>query len=226
MAKPLAKLVALLTPKRRWAQFSLATMFVVVTLCCVGVASLGVSLHHKRRDRAAVAALRDLRFSVQYDWEDDSHGPPQAQPPGPRWARRWLGDDFFADVTYVSVIWGSHPDFTDEHLASLRAFPRLESLRLSETAVSDAGLAQLTALPTMKQLDLSFTHISDTGLAHVTGLTGLEELNLMYCQVTDRGLAHLKSLAELKKLSLKGTLVTDEGVAELTHDLPNCKVYR
>jgi len=32
MGKPLAKLVSLLTPKRRWAQFSLATMFVVRTL--------------------------------------------------------------------------------------------------------------------------------------------------------------------------------------------------
>jgi hypothetical protein len=36
MAKPIAKLVAVLTPKRRWAQFSLATLFVVVTAFCVG----------------------------------------------------------------------------------------------------------------------------------------------------------------------------------------------
>ena len=35
MAKPLAKLVSMLTPKRRWAQFSLATMFVVVTAVCL-----------------------------------------------------------------------------------------------------------------------------------------------------------------------------------------------
>ncbi len=31
MAKPLAKLVALLKPKRTWGQFSLGTLFVVVT---------------------------------------------------------------------------------------------------------------------------------------------------------------------------------------------------
>ena len=35
MAKPLAKLLSMLTPKRRWAQFSLGTMFVVVALLCV-----------------------------------------------------------------------------------------------------------------------------------------------------------------------------------------------
>jgi hypothetical protein len=37
MAKPIAKLVTLLTPKRRWAQFSLATMLVVVSLLSVGL---------------------------------------------------------------------------------------------------------------------------------------------------------------------------------------------
>jgi len=32
MAKPIAKLLSMTTPKRRWGQFSLATMFVVVTV--------------------------------------------------------------------------------------------------------------------------------------------------------------------------------------------------
>ena len=35
MAKPLAKLLSMLTPKRRWAQFSLATMFTAVRTACV-----------------------------------------------------------------------------------------------------------------------------------------------------------------------------------------------
>ena len=35
MARPLAKLLSMRTPKRRWAQFSLATLFVVVTTLCV-----------------------------------------------------------------------------------------------------------------------------------------------------------------------------------------------
>jgi len=30
MARPLAKLVSLIKPKRRWAQFSLGTMFLVI----------------------------------------------------------------------------------------------------------------------------------------------------------------------------------------------------
>ncbi len=43
MAKPLAKLVKLLAPKWRWGQFSLATMFVVVTALS-GVSSSSVRL--------------------------------------------------------------------------------------------------------------------------------------------------------------------------------------
>ncbi|HVC95631.1 MAG TPA: hypothetical protein VND64_18200 [Pirellulales bacterium] len=41
MNDALAKLVALLTPKRRWAQFSLATMFIVVTALCVWLGDYG-----------------------------------------------------------------------------------------------------------------------------------------------------------------------------------------
>src|SRR4029077_3844228 len=57
MAKPLAKLVALITPKRRWAQYSLATMFVVVTALCVWMA---VAVNRAHRQRDAVAAIKAL----------------------------------------------------------------------------------------------------------------------------------------------------------------------
>jgi hypothetical protein len=49
MAKPLAKLVKRLTPKRRWAQFSLFTMFVVVTVLCVWL-SVVVNRAHRLRE--------------------------------------------------------------------------------------------------------------------------------------------------------------------------------
>jgi len=38
MAKPLAKLVSLITPERRWAQFSLVTMFVLVAIVALPIA--------------------------------------------------------------------------------------------------------------------------------------------------------------------------------------------
>jgi hypothetical protein len=37
MAKPLAKLLLRLRPKRRWAQFSLGTTLLLVTVLCLGL---------------------------------------------------------------------------------------------------------------------------------------------------------------------------------------------
>jgi hypothetical protein len=54
MAKPLAKLHSLITPKRRWAQFSVATMFVVVTVLCIW---LEVVVNRVHRQRDAVVAM-------------------------------------------------------------------------------------------------------------------------------------------------------------------------
>src|SRR5258708_9914822 len=48
MAKPFVNLVAMLTPKRRWAQFSLGTMLIVVIAVCV---SLSVWVHRAQRQQ-------------------------------------------------------------------------------------------------------------------------------------------------------------------------------
>jgi hypothetical protein len=63
MVKPIAKLIRTLTPKRRWAQFSLATMFVVVTVLCVWL-SVVVNRAHRQRD--AVAAIDALGGLAEY----------------------------------------------------------------------------------------------------------------------------------------------------------------
>jgi hypothetical protein len=56
MAKPIAELLSMLKPKRRWAQFSLATMFVVVTEICVWLAAV-VNRGHRQRSAVALMAL-------------------------------------------------------------------------------------------------------------------------------------------------------------------------
>ena len=63
MAKLLAKLLSMMTPKRRWAQFSLATLLAVVTVLCVG---LSLVIAPAERQRRAVAAIEALGGSVEY----------------------------------------------------------------------------------------------------------------------------------------------------------------
>jgi len=66
MAKPAAKLFSMLTPKRRWAQFSVATMMIVVTVLCVWLALRGSEA--QRKQEAIAAALNettDIDFTDQ-----------------------------------------------------------------------------------------------------------------------------------------------------------------
>ena len=52
MAKPLAKLVALITPKRRWAQFSLLTMLVFMVLPALGIVGQFAPVVAQKHERA------------------------------------------------------------------------------------------------------------------------------------------------------------------------------
>ncbi len=82
MAKPLAKLVDLLTPKRTWFQFRLRTLFALVAMLCIPLAWLALRLPEKRRERAAVAMVNEFGGTVNYDWEGKT-----AEPPGSKWLR-------------------------------------------------------------------------------------------------------------------------------------------
>ncbi len=57
MLKPLAKLVALLMPKRTWFQFRLRTLFVLVLVAAVPCGWLKWKMVRKERERRAVAEI-------------------------------------------------------------------------------------------------------------------------------------------------------------------------
>ena len=237
MAKPLAKLLSMLTPKRRWAQFSLATMLAVVTVLCVWL-SVVVNRAHRQRD--AVAAIVALGGKVVYEQPDTAN---EALPR--RFLRRWLPRDYFDEVGWVNLDGIQIPGaglahlqgltslrrldlggalVTDAGLAHLQGLTALQRLSLHNTRVGDAGLAHLQGLTALKLLGLNNTQVNDAGLAHLKGLLGLRKLYLFSTRVTDAGLAHLKGLTALEVLLLDGTQVTDVGVAQLRKTLPNCNI--
>lgn len=106
-------------------------------------------------------------------------------------------------VTFVDIASGT---FDDEELAQmvirLAAFPKLTSLKVRDSKVTDAGLVHLKKLPQLTELSLEVTAI------------------------TDAGLAHLKELTRLETLNLKGTKVTDAGVQDFQKAMPKTKVER
>lgn len=96
--------------------------------------------------------------------------------------------------------------------------------------VSDKELATFTellqAFPRLTTLQLKSSKITDAGLAHLKNLSHLRVVALENAAVTDAGLMHLQTLTELQELSLKGTKVTEAGLRDFRKALPKVKVDR
>lgn len=112
--------------RRRWLQFSLRTFLVVISLAAVG---MGIWVHRVRNQQRAVEALTALGARIVYEhqwpaWAGLPGAAPfnQAEPPGPAWLRRWLGDAYFVKV--VSVYFFECPKrLTSEELVHLDLLP-------------------------------------------------------------------------------------------------------
>jgi hypothetical protein len=236
-------------------QYSLRSLVVFMLVASVGMSWFGAKYRAACEQRDAVAAVRALGGYVYYDaYYDYEHShayfrcydgytwgwphmrPPPAVPPGPEWARRLLGVDFFADpmevrftdpTLYLIAVSVMPPPPCEPTDASLRAIARLtglECLDLANTQITGRGLATLKALKRLRELDLDCTRVTDVGLGGVAELASLRALDLFGCNITDAGLEHLKGLSGLRRLNLSQTHVTDEGVRRLQHALPNCEI--
>lgn len=88
--------------------------------------------------------------------------------------------------------------------------------------VTDEQLALLSRFHKLQMLDLSGTDITDSGLTHLSGLRHLDDLNLCDTDVSDAGLFHLSALDELSVLNLRGTNVRGAGLSHI-EDLPELR---
>jgi biotin transporter BioY len=209
----------LLAVALRWRfQFSLRSLLVLPLVVALVCGWLATEIKRAKRQREAVAAIRALGGFAIYDYlvAETANRPPQS--PGPEWARRILGTDFFADVIDVrsmafAMRWlrvGSHFDS--------------DVTRPGSNPITDAWLEQIAKLPSIEALDLQYSRVSDAGLGQIRGLTRLADLNLAATSITDAGLEHLRGTSGLRRLNLRATGVTDEGVEELRQALPKCKI--
>jgi len=164
-----------------------------------------------------------------------------------------FGDD---EVMRVATIpWVYQVNLADSHvtqrgLAALSGLPKLKSLDLSRTTLTDQDflavtklatlaelllndcswlkdehLARLVALKCLERLELSSQLITPAGLAQLSQLPALQELTLGECAAIDDGaIEHLASLLQLKQLTLSNTGLTSRGYAELYQRLPGVKV--
>lgn len=227
-------------PKRRWLQFSVRTVLLLVAVLCVW---LGYRVHASRQRAEAIAHIEKLGGQIYYDYQVklDSDGDPYLVPltpyPYPEWAkpltevlfppRVWsvglhsipLSDD---DIPFIAGFDGLHTavlagtGITDAGLAELSRLSELRNLTLQRTNVTDEGVASVARMRNLRQLDLSETAVTDKGLAKLKGLQ-LRELFLWRLNITDAGVAHLREMKSLERLILDETRVTDAALADIAH---------
>lgn len=110
----------------------------------------------------------------------------------------------------------SNAAVTDADVNALKGLPKLKSLGLMGSAITDDALQVMKTLPALRELNIIGTKVTDAGLAHLRGLDKLEYLGLKGDAITDAGLEHVGTLTGLTNLNLADTKVSDAGLVHLT----------
>ena len=154
-------------PKRRWYQFSLRTLLIVLGLS-LPLSWLGLKLRQAREHQETVNAILEAGGYVGYEHNVLGLG---------------LGE-----VVYVA--WGGggwHLDLGDAELEKLKGLTSLRRLDVDGCqGVTDAGLEHLQGLNNLEWLNISHTQVTEAGLEHLKGMTNLEELWICCLYQADR----------------------------------------
>ena len=151
-------------PRRRWYQFSLRTLLILVTLSAVPLGWVGSKMAQARREQPAIEAIEGMGGYVAV--EDG-------------WLDKWIGG------TVYSV---GLPNTQVSDLTPLAELNNLTRLDLYETQVSD--LSPLAELTNLEALDLAGTQVTD--LSPLVKLEKLEWLLLEDTQVSEEQLQTLR----------------------------------
>jgi len=192
--------------RRRWFQFRLRTLLVLVTIAAVLLAILGQKIRQYNREQHVIAWVHaqggHCWFQNQIDsteqvsgnatWELWSHASTYTVYPGqydlksthsmqrePMSWWRWKE----GPITGASI---THSDLKD--ISPLNELPKLDELILTSTQVSD--LSPLVGAKQLRILNLTLTQVSD--LSPLVGLKNLEVVILYDAPVTDEQVETLK----------------------------------
>ena len=232
--------VASTKPKYRSYSFSIRSLLLLMTVVGIGLAW---KMNRVRKLRVAVAEVEQLGGDISYVHELSST---TSEPPGPKWFRSVLGEDFFAEVNQINL---RSERTDDETCAMIAQLPRIDSLIIKSDRVTDRGLADIAAANSLVALEIRSANVTASGLASLqrlqnlgslvlsrnnsdtdawlSALRSLNQVRNLYLDdtdTTDAGLLKLESCVWLEFVDLTGAEVTKQGVQRLRKSLPDCKV--
>jgi hypothetical protein len=196
-------------------RFSLRSLFVLMTLCCVVFGLWAVYVNPYRLQLRSLAAVNRLKGESLVKTAE-----------GSGW-HRWLvtttlGDNSFVNVTAVNL---AGRNAGDDAIRSLTGLVHLEELALDYTPITDEGLAALRSMPNLDRLSLRFTNVSDRGVDYLLALPNLHRVMLMGTKVSDDAIPKLSKLQGMSELYIRWTGISNDGAERLRTALPNCAVY-
>ena len=97
----------------------------------------------------------------------------------------------------------------------LRYLTRLETLDLSDVAITESVLAELTELR-LEFLSLDNTSIDASGLKRLAAMPCLDTLSLQGCSIGDSAIPILKSFPKLESLFVDRGTFSDAGIQQLS----------
>jgi hypothetical protein len=181
---------------------------------------LGWRVDKARRQRHAIAQIEKYNGYVRFDYEyAGGKEIPDAQPKGPRWLRRNLGDDYFREVS--RVIYVDQP-LSDATLAPLVDLNLIEELRFLVRVhhgkapvdpppglerLTESGLSRLEGLTRLRRLEFEDMELTGSMLRRLNHSTQLEDLCIyeydrVKAGISDEGMPSLGAMPRLRVLSL------------------------
>ena len=214
------------TPIRRWYQFRLRTLLIVMTLFSIPFAWVSWKLRQARNEQAAVAWIEEMggvvgrQYHVGYEkswWHERTD--------------EWFGAPV-RDVTlgYAPIfpqiarfMPKDSPALTRENKPVIDLSPLTELSNIVSLSIRHKNVSDLTPLAGMKSLEkLSLEKMPVSDLTPLAGMKSLERLDLINTPVND--FLPLVGLPNLKELWIKDTSITYEQVEAFRESMPKCKI--
>lgn len=107
---------------------------------------------------------------------------------------------------------------------AFEAFDALESINLSRTSIADADLESLSLAKSLKEVNLANTDITSESITSITKIKGLVKLNLSNTKIDELSQLETASLPDLRQLNLMGTAVSKAELNRLTLAMPDVQI--
>jgi hypothetical protein len=195
-----------------WRRFSLRTLFVLMTLCCLAVGTWSAIVNPYRMQQQSLAKIQLAKANYG-----------ETTPNKPAW-HRWLVTAFLDKKAYrhVTSVDLSHSAITDDDLRALSGLVFLEKLNLDYTQITDKGAAAIPSLRSLRELSLRYTQVGDNAAKHLVTTPSLTVLYLTGTPITDAAIPTLAKNQNLAELFIRWTKITNVGATKLATAMPHC----